>query len=278
MRFYQDDCSRLVRVKWFFVERKDFVPKNPFVSSYYDEQPGVDGNPVGEMHDGRTPRTGSIPAGIGIAPIFKGSAKQWAGDISLGDRVRPQDVCGPRSFRCQWATQSYVSFPPPCLPYWLGTPTVAAAPTVIFYTGESATMTWGPVPSDLLPGATGWWCPIPLDVVQALWTANYGNPSLGTYGVLFWGTNGRQTDGVWQGQLYTLLDPSSPFTETTFLLGPNLVKCCGFDQTLWGMGGSFGFSSPAPADFNGWPCPPPPLLGGQRGPLTWFSVSQQYVP
>lgn len=109
MRFYQDDCERLVRVNWFFVERNDFVPITPFVSSYYDEAPAGDGNPVGEMIDGRTPRKGTIPPGTGISPLFKGTADQWAGNIDVADRVRLGSTCSSASTNCYMESISTVT-------------------------------------------------------------------------------------------------------------------------------------------------------------------------
>lgn len=97
MRFYKDDCEQTVRIRWFFVERNDFVPITPFVSSAYDQEPGYDGSPVGELYENKTPRKGDIPAEALIHPTPCGTEEQWLGDITLSDRLPPCPECGLRS-------------------------------------------------------------------------------------------------------------------------------------------------------------------------------------
>lgn len=94
MRFYRDSCENTVRVRWFFVERKDFVPITPYVSSAYDEEPGYMGSPVGELWENKTPVKGNIPPGALISPAPCGTEEEWYGQISLADRGPRCELCG----------------------------------------------------------------------------------------------------------------------------------------------------------------------------------------
>jgi hypothetical protein len=144
MRFYQDQPTKMNRVHWYFVERTDFVPSTAFGTSWYDEIPGYDGCPVGELQDGRETRKGDIPPGTGIQPIPKGTDDQWGGDINYADRAQPEQVCGSRTIRMWWAMKSTISTGPCAeaqLPYrWND----EYAP-VVTINGNNIPMTLGPL-------------------------------------------------------------------------------------------------------------------------------------
>lgn len=152
MRFYQDDCERLLDVNWYFVERTDFVPSTAYCSSVYDEEPDMEGLPVGELAATREHRTGTIPPGTGITRQYKGTSEQWAGAVNVADHVRPWDVCGPVETECQWAAQSVLQSQfDPCADLYPGNPkwNATGAPTVTF-NGQAYAMQPGPFVA--LPG------------------------------------------------------------------------------------------------------------------------------
>lgn len=183
MRFYTDDCSFTTRIRWFFVERNDFVPITPFVSSAYDEEPGWDGNPVGELYDNKTPCKGEIPAGALISPSPCGSEDQWAGNITLGDRITGCLACGLRTvapvnlggktsvevFTCDSVLPPApgVTIPPP------------PGPVTLYFQGTAYPMTWN-LRTSLPPGGTtwtnGWAVEVPAAVVESFLQCTSGYP------------------------------------------------------------------------------------------------------
>lgn len=87
IRPYSDRPDLLLKVKWYFVQRTDFIQNNAYVSSVYDEEPGWDGCPVGEDFASRKMRNGSIPAGTVIEKEPLGSKDQWAGSLTFAATV-----------------------------------------------------------------------------------------------------------------------------------------------------------------------------------------------
>lgn len=147
MRFYQDDCERLTRIHWYWVDRLDYVTPSVFVSSRMDEDPGRD-DIQGELYSDIEPRDGSIPEGTVISPTPKGTPEQWMGDISLADRTEPSSVCQPSSFRCSTTFYS-VTATPACnrVPYCVVAPTLTVNGIVVPLTGTDTVVS--------PPGAAG---------------------------------------------------------------------------------------------------------------------------
>lgn len=81
------------------MERLDFTPITPFVSSMYDENPGIGDGCQGEQSFGIVRRKGTIPPGAAISPDYVGTADQWSGDITYAQRLKAGDigegVCSP---------------------------------------------------------------------------------------------------------------------------------------------------------------------------------------
>lgn len=92
MRLNKDAPDKLTKVRWFFVERTDFIQNNAFVSSVYDELPDFDGCGLGEDASTRVHCSGNLPDGALIAPTPLGSPRQWAEGVQAGGSADAESV------------------------------------------------------------------------------------------------------------------------------------------------------------------------------------------
>lgn len=107
MRLNKDAPDKLTKVRWFFVERTDFIQNNAFVSSVYDELPDFDGCGLGEDASTRVHCSGNLPPLANIQKTPLGTDAQWANgvqDYSEGSEMELQSCVRLGAAAASWLT------------------------------------------------------------------------------------------------------------------------------------------------------------------------------
>ena len=96
MRFFRDRPDIVVPIRWYFVDRDDWLEyPTAFGSSNWDVIKRMDGCPVGELAEPKTWRDGSPPPTATSGPEPCGTPAQWRGEIYYADRLTQRCQCGP---------------------------------------------------------------------------------------------------------------------------------------------------------------------------------------